>query len=253
VVIWSAINGRELSRVAGRIWRMEDELWLRNLSLRHELYIRVPGTPPPPPLRPRLDTQDDPGPACAIPGPVAYVLGPGGCELLVYQRRVARSEVQLDLPGEQTFSVPPVPDGLRMIAAALCEPLLNGGQLPATYKEVAERTGTPEGKRTRNQVGDLCRLYVEEVPELRLRIIERRQKEEQELALPADPELRRGVWHFGRVDDDAESDPPDVRRRRALALPDYYEVAHLLVRRRLITLNDVRKLPSAGGAGGGPP
>src|SRR5664279_1257267 len=42
IVIWSAINGTDLSRVAGRIWRMEGELWVRNLSSRHELQVVQP-------------------------------------------------------------------------------------------------------------------------------------------------------------------------------------------------------------------
>src|SRR5690349_21031192 len=75
IVIWSAINGRELSRAAGRIWRMDDELWLRNLSTRHELYLDVPDSPAGPPLRPRHDTADDLGPACSIPAPLAYIHG----------------------------------------------------------------------------------------------------------------------------------------------------------------------------------
>src|SRR5688572_9881175 len=63
IVIWSALNGARLSRVAGRIWRMESELWLRNLSTYHELYVEVPGRPAEPPLPPRYEDPLDPGPA----------------------------------------------------------------------------------------------------------------------------------------------------------------------------------------------
>ena len=38
------------------------------------------------------------------------------------------------------------------------------------------------------------------------------------------------------------TDDLEASRRRALALPDYYEVAHLLVRRRTITADDLRLL-----------
>jgi hypothetical protein len=238
LVVWSAVNGRELSRVAGRIWRMEGELWLRNLSTRHELYVETPTGPPPPPLRPRQPIAEDPGPACSIPAPLAVVRGPAGCELLVRQRLAAEA-----LPpapdGSDTVRVPPVPDHLRPIAAALCEPLLLGGHLPATYHEIAQRTGTPPGKRVRNLVTELCQPYLAEVPQLRQRIAERQQREEAELAAGR-PTLHGGVWRFGGS---PVPGPADQLRRRALALPDYYEIAHLLVRRRLITAADVARLP----------
>ena len=54
ITIFSAINGNALSRVAGRIWRMENELWVRNLSERHDLDVEVPGQAAGQPLR-----QDD--------------------------------------------------------------------------------------------------------------------------------------------------------------------------------------------------
>jgi hypothetical protein len=145
--------------------------------------------------------------------------------------------------------VPPVPAHLKPVAAALCEPLLDGGQLPATYSEIAQRTGLPVGKRMRNLVAELCRRYVSEVPQLRQRIIERRQREEAELSLPADPTLLHGVWNFDARHLEAAGEPAEVRRRRALALPDYYEVAHLLVRRRLVTTMDIAALlPPKNGA-----
>lgn len=142
-----------------------------------------------------------------------------------------------------TLRVPPVPAALRPVAAALCEPLLDGGRLPATYSEIAQRTGLPPGKRIRTLVAQLCQPYVTEVPELQERIVERRRHEERELALPADPTLHHGVWTFDTTGQSVDQEPADVRRRRALALPDYYEVAHLLVRRRLVTAADVALLP----------
>jgi hypothetical protein len=240
IVIWSALNGTELSRVAGRIWRMDGELWVRNLSTRHELQIRQPDLPSEAPLPPRREDGVDPGPARSIPGEVAYVEAPGGCELLVRQRRTPLEGRDPD-SGQATSRVPPVPAQLRQVAVALCEPLLSGGQLPATYSEIMRRTGTASLKRTRTLVGELCSAYVREIPQLRDRIVARLEREERELGLPADPRLHGGVWSFQpAVEPEQESE--EVRRRRALALPDYYEVAHLLVRRRLVTADDLAAL-----------
>lgn len=249
IVIWSAINGQELSRIAGRIWRMDHELWLRNLSTRHDLYLEVPGSPAEQPLPPRQELPEDPGPARSIPAPLAFIRGPAGCELLVCQQRGAYAGTAPQLNGEQTLRLPPVPAHLKPVVAALCEPLLDGGQLPATYSEIAQRTGLPAGKRMRNLVAELCQPYVAEVPQLRRRIIERRQREEAELALPADPKLQHGIWSFDTNGPEKPAEPAEIRRRRALALPDYYEVAHLLVRRRLVATTDVAALlPPRNGA-----
>jgi hypothetical protein len=59
--------------------------------------------------------------------------------------------------------------------------------------------------------------------------------------LPADARLHRGVWRFDQTSQPS-AEAEDVRRRRALALPDYYEVAHMLVRRRLVTVDDLATL-----------
>jgi hypothetical protein len=244
IVIWSAINGTDLSRVAGRIWRMDDELWVRNLSQRHEVHVNVPNMPPEPPLPPRRDDGLDPGPARSIPGEMAYVRAPGGCELQVRQLRSSAPDLDEGAGSNLTFRVPPVPEELQLVAIALCAPLLAGGQMPAAYSEITRRAGTGSLKRTRTMVAELCRLYVAEVPHLRQRIVERRLQEEDELRLPADPRLRGGVWTYEAPPDRAE-EAEDLRRRRALALPDYYEVAHLLVRRRLVTATDLTGLPAA--------
>jgi hypothetical protein len=246
IVIWSAINGQELSRVAGAIWRMDDELWVRNLSTRHELYLEVAGRPAEPALPPRRDDGTDRGPARSIPTELTFLRAPGGCELLVRQVRDA------DLPdlgdpddAKATFRAPPVPAELRAVAAALCEPLLLGSQVPATHAQVharvTERVDDRSSKRTRNLVTKLCTLYADEVPTLRDRVAERVRREQQQLGV-ANPRLEAGIWTF-------DAAPPEHRpgddstRRRELALPDYFEIAHLLVRRRLITGDDLDLLP----------
>jgi len=240
IVIWSAINGTELSRVAGRIWRTEGELWLRNLSTRHDLHLSQPGLPEEAPLPPRRDDGRDPGPARSIPGDVAYVRGPGGCELVVHQRRASFETDRRD-DADMTSHVPPVPEHLRAVAAALCAPLLSGSQLPAAYSEIMKNADTGSLKRTRTLVAELCAPYVAEVPHLRERIIARQEREERELELPAEARLRGGVWTYEQTED-RSAEPEEIRRRRALALPDYYEVAHLLVRRRLVAGSDLRQL-----------
>jgi hypothetical protein len=250
LVIWSAINGTELSAVAGRIWRMDDELWVRNLSTSHDLRIELPGHPPLEPLPPRNTATPDPGWARSIPHPVAYLLAPGGCELVVRQQRSAGLPDPALTDGD-TIRLPPVPEHLRLVAAALCEPLIHGGRLPAPYHQIASRIQDPSRRRVRNLVAELCQVYIEELPELANRMIERRRREVLELELPVSPTLRGGVWVFPAVDPPPVEERAELRRRRALALPDYYELAHLLVRRRLVTPADLAQLPEANDAGSG--
>ncbi|WP_143175417.1 hypothetical protein [Cryptosporangium aurantiacum] len=219
---------------------MEGELWVRNLSEKHELWITQPGMPPQPPLPPRDPARPDPGAAQSIPGDLAYVRGPDGCVLVVAQQRIEPA-LPTVLDDRPTTSLPPVPTELRPVAAALCEPLLRGKQLPASYEEVQRRLATRSRKQIRDQVRRLCDLYFTEVPDLRERVEARRRLEEQELGLPAAPSVvHKGIRVFApapETDEDVE-----VSRRRALTLPDYYEVAHLLVRRRSITAEDLRLL-----------
>jgi len=244
LVIFSAINGTALSRIAGRIWRMEGELWLRNLSSKHELWLEIPGRPPMPPLPPRNLAYQDPGAALSIPGELAYVHGPDGCVLVVTQHRT-RPTSPAASGGASTLSTPEVPDDLKPIAAALCEPLLDGHRLPASYEQVQRRVGLVSRRRVRDQVTRLCALYQAEVPELRERFEARRAVEERELGATARPiAVRGGITIFAANEHHGDA-APETERRRALALPDYYEVAHLLVRRELVTARDVAALPTS--------
>lgn len=241
IAIWSAINGSELSRVAGFIWRMDGELWVRNLSSRHGLEIEVPHRPRESALPPRRDDGVDRGPARSLPAPVTYLRAPGGCELLVRQYGTSVGPPQPPTSnGEETTRLAPLPDDLRATAAALCEPLLGGGQLPASYGQIEERTGAGSIKRVRNQVSRLCNLYADEVPTLRARVGRRMERELHDLGIDGDPQLRSGVWTFPTAD--ADEPTAELVRRRALALPDYYEIAHLLVRHGLVTPADVASL-----------
>lgn len=235
IVIWSAINGNDLSRVAGAIWRMEDELWVRNLSTRHDLYVESASRPAEPPLPPRRDDGVDRGPARAVPDQLSFLRAPGGCELLVRQVHSPRDATLPDGDEAQTVRLPPVPAQLRPVARALCAPLFGGSQLPATYAQIAADTGTNSLKRTRILVGQLCALYAQHAPTLAARVDQRLRHEAAQLGLAASARSLGGIWVFDvedESDDGAES--AEQARRRALSLPDYYEVAHLLVRHRLV-------------------
>jgi len=213
IVIWSAMNTQKLTRVAGEIWRSEGELWLRNLSTSHELFVTEPGQPAEEPLRRRPDRHAR-GYACSIPAPVATVTAPDGCRLDVHQLHQPSPAVLQPVDEDPTVSVvPDVPPQFRRLAAALCEPLLSGSVLPAAYREVMARIGQPSLKIVRNDVAHLCSVYTK-----------------------ADPRLAR------RVNERRNANAHQARRLTGLTLPDYYEVALLLVRYQRITRDDVHLL-----------
>jgi hypothetical protein len=232
-------DGVDLSRLAGEIWRQDDELWVRNLSYSHELWIDVPGQPPGDPLSVRFGSH--PGFARAIGAELASIRGPRGCLMVCRQDWQAAAPAS-DGSTVSTLRVSPVSSELRPVAAALCEPLLDGGRLPAAYSEIVRRLGGPSLKQIRTLVERLCGLYEAQAPELAARTAERRRRQDEELAVGVEPVLRNGVWTFPDLVPQSDEDA-QRRRRNALALPDYYEVAHLLVRRRLITAADVAALP----------
>lgn len=239
-----------LSAVAGAIWRMDGELWVRNLSTAHELQVAVPGRPPDSPLPPRL-TEADRGAARSIPVGVAYILAPGGCALLVRQEvfSTMESSPNHNAVSGRTVRLSPVPDDLRPVAAALCEPLLEGSALPASYARIGHRIGVASRKAVRLRVDSLIEFYATESPDLQRRRAERREREAAGLSAQP-PTLRQGVWRFDSgpaTDDHAERE-----RRMALALPDYVELAHLLVRRGIVTARDVSSLLPSTGEGDSP-
>jgi hypothetical protein len=160
--------------------------------------------------------------------------------LVVTQQR-AEPALPTVLDDRPTTSIPPVPPDLRPVAAALCEPLIRGRRLPASYEEMHRRLPGRSRNQIRDHVRRLCDLYLTELPELRDRVEDRRRLEERELGLPAAPTVvHKGIRLFApapEADEDSE-----IRRRRELTLPDYYEVAHLLVRRRTVTPEDLRLL-----------
>ncbi len=240
IVIWSALNDPTLSRVAGRLWRMDGLLWLRNLSTSHELVVSSPGLAPDPPLPPRRDTGDV-GAARCLPAGSSLILGPGGCELVVMQsvrpgHRHPATAVPSGDPGTpSTTGVPDVPVRLLHVALALCEPLLTGHPMPATYRQVAQRLGITSYKRVRLLVAELCIRYraAASAPHLQPGPVGAAGRRTEPAPAPVQC---RGVWRFPPPQQVATPPAPD------LSLPDYVDVARLLVRRGLVRLDDLARL-----------
>ena len=162
-----------------------------------------------------------------------------------FSSRERAVEVAGVIDGSATIRVSAVPDALRPVAAALCAPLLTGGRLPASYSEIVRRLrDRPTLKQVRSQVDQLRRHYENETSALAPVAAERSKRNEEELAVAEPPLLRGGVWIFP-AEVRPTDDPPARRPSRSLPLPAYYEVAHLLVRRRLITKADVDALGEA--------
>lgn len=243
VVVWSALNEPTLSRRAGVLWLADGQLWLRNLSLGHDLLVVVPGQPPLGHLPPRTGA-GDPGAARTLPARSCLVVGPAGCELVVRPPAGTaltgavppddESDVESDV--ERTLVVPAVPGHLRAVAEALCAPLLSGGALPATYAQICEQLGIESVKRVRSLVAELCALYPDTGGATAAGAWPARRAREDELVSALlDHPAHRGTdgWRFDeRPDARAAAGAPE--RRRALALPDHYEAAHLLVRHGLV-------------------
>jgi hypothetical protein len=238
IVIWPAHNGTSLARRAGEIWRWGDELWIRNLATGHELDISTPGNPPEQPLRRRRDHTAR-GAACSVPAPFAIVTAPDGCFLEIRQDQISYGDEPLNygLPEPTVAVVPEVPDEYRRLAAALCEPLLRGGRLPAAYAEVMARLKLPSLRALRRDVEALCEHYTGASAQLARRVEQRRRRQEATLGGVPDPVRHGAIYKFDAPD------AADDSRARSLALPDYYEVAILLVRHYRITADDLALLP----------
>lgn len=261
IVIWSAINERDLSRRAGVIWRMDDQLWVRNLSTRHELTVHAPDRLPEPPLPPRLEDGFDRGPARAVPAGHAFVRGPNGCELLVRQlwplTGPAADSAAISVVGEgpppalATETLPGLPDDLRPVALALCEPLLLGRLIAAPYTQVAQRLGCSV-KTARTTVNRLTDRYADHVPALKRSIEQRRLREQAALDLASHRVLRHGVWTFQGDEAPGRPGPGPDTREDPLALPAYQEVAQLLVLRGVVRATQLPDHPDHPNPGSAP-
>jgi hypothetical protein len=107
------------------------------------------------------------------------------------------------------------------------------------------RLSRPSLKALRRQIDELCRLYTGASPELAERVAQRKSRQEAELD-PAPTPVRHGaIYHFDPAGPDVgdRNSATTAVRPKSLSLPDYYEVAHLLVRHYRITKEDLALLP----------
>lgn len=157
IPVWEAINGQQLSRVAGELWCADGELWVRNLSSTHELAVTGPSGPPQ--WLPRRGAQGR-GPACSVSGDHARIGAPstGWWELLV--DALQPSTLADPVTAHATVNVDPVPEPLLPVAAALCAPILRHSQPAATYDQVAQSLQISR-RQARRQVDRLCEHYID--------------------------------------------------------------------------------------------
>lgn len=155
--IWEQLNSRTLSRVAGELWCTGGQMWVRNLSIAHELVVTGPASAQVLPSR----AGADPGPACSLPAPRATVTAPSTGTWTLTVGRLGRRVAEEDL----TVRVENVPDRHLAAARALCAPLLAGASAPATYAQIAAATGWSE-RVARRRVEELCAHYQAQIEAL---------------------------------------------------------------------------------------
>jgi hypothetical protein len=207
IPIWEEVRGTNLSKVAGVLWCMDGELWVRNVSAAHELCVGAPGSAPdflpvcPP---------GEPGAARSVPVPVATISAPSTGRWAMSIRSLVHTSTVRGTPGtgtpsddgEQTTRIARAPDRLLPVAVALCAPLFVHDRHPATYDQVVAELGVTR-RQARRRVDDLCAHYRTRYPGL----------------LSGDPRSTE---------------------------PVYAELARLLVRRGAVTGVDVSRLRGTG-------
>jgi len=167
IPIWEEIRRTAVSKVAGELWCMDNEMWLRNVSTAHELEVAGPDGPPQylPVRRP-----DERGAARSIPVPTARISAPstGTWYLTVERLRPVLPVGAADQPSQRnalTTRLGPVPPPLRAVAAALCEPVLVLNRPPASYDEVAKALGITQ-RQARRRIEELVNHYRSQLPDL---------------------------------------------------------------------------------------
>lgn len=170
IPIWEEVRQLNLSKVAGVLWCMDGELWVRNLSAAHELSVSAPGSAPhflpvcPP---------GEMGAARSVPVPVATISAPSTGTWMITTRWLAAGTAGGGTPGavtssdegEQTTRISRAPERLLPVAVALCAPLFVQDQPPATYDQVAAELGVTR-RQARRRVDDLCAHYQRNYPGL---------------------------------------------------------------------------------------
>ena len=165
IPIWEEIRRTAVSKVAGELWCMDNEMWLRNVSTAHELEVAGPDGPPQylPVRRP-----DERGAARSIPVPTARISAPSTGTWFLTVERLGPSvrSGSADQPSEQlTTRLGPVPPQLQAVAAALCQPVLTLNRPPASYDEVAKALGITQ-RQARRRIEELVNHYRAQLPEL---------------------------------------------------------------------------------------
>lgn len=150
IPIWEQINSRTLSRVAGELWCVDGQMWVRNLSTAHELIAAGPASVQVLPAR----VGAGPGPACSLPAPHATVTAPSTGSWTLAVAGAGGPGDDRDL----TLRIENIPDRHRAAAEQLCAPLLAGAPAPATYAQIAAVTGWTE-RVARRRVEELCAHY----------------------------------------------------------------------------------------------
>ena len=166
IPIWEEILRTAVSAVAGELWCMDNEMWLRNVSTAHELEVAGPDGPPQylPVRRP-----DERGAARSIPVPTSRISTPstGTWFLTVEQLAPVIQVGAADQSSQNTLTtrLGPVPPQLQAVAAALCQPVLTLNRPPAPYDDVAKALGiTP--RQARRRIEELVNHFRAQLPEL---------------------------------------------------------------------------------------
>ena len=167
IPIWEEIRRTTVSKVAGELWCMDGEMWVRALSTAHELEVAGPDGPPQClPVR----VPGERGAARSVPVPTARISAPstGTWFLTVRHHAVAVTPVDTssaagDVGG--TTRLEPVPVPLRLVAAALCRPVLTAGRPPASYDDVGRALGVTS-RQARRRIEELVSHYRGQLPEL---------------------------------------------------------------------------------------
>ena len=224
---WTTPDQPKVSRVAGVIWRMDDQLWVRNLSRHHELHLDSEREPRPTELRRRVE-DGDPGAACSIPLGRASLRGPDNLELWVEQHQVTRRFLEPRLTEVTCRPLPLPSEDARTTAQALCRPILAGGLMPASHGEIALAHGKQASQIhwARVRVEQLMERYHEFVPELQERAERRNAR-----SIDA-PDI---VGRAGTVAQMRRRERGHTGSTSARGLPDSYELAHFLVRSGLVS------------------
>lgn len=156
IPVWECLLGQELSRVAGVLWCVDTDLWVRNLSTSHELIVHAGAIPTHLPPRSRGR-----GAACSL-GSGGLITAPSTGSWVIEANRVPEPDTDDGLRGQSlpasTLTLVRPPDALLLTAVAMCSPLLQRGSRPATYAEIAQLTGT-KPRTARDRVDRLLSYY----------------------------------------------------------------------------------------------